>query len=268
MKINDILNQCTEIKREKKPVFTNYYNKYTGKDVDFDVIQEEGSIVFGIQEEFVYRIYFCSNNLTTLKSCLEKVPENSVTDWVCKGDIGEIGNIIEESNWKRYAEYVRNTVPVKKKMKKRKKTGLELLLEKRYDPDCAQPAEEDDIPALRKLMIETFDPINSEILTEEELRELIHQKSVWLYKVDGKICTLYIYRMEGKKRYGAMTYNCLSADYLYNVTRKANDISNKIHKPIAHYGWIDVNNRKIKRTLEKTDSLCWDGVKNYIFLKQ
>lgn len=268
MKIDDILRRCTEIKRERRPVYSNYYNKYTGRDVEFDVIEGEGTIVFGIQEEFIYRIYFCSNNLVALKDCLEKVPKNSVTDWVCKGEIGEIGDIIEESKWKRYAEYIRNTVPVKKKMKKtRKKTRLELLLEEKYDPECAEPAEESDIPAIRKLMIDTFDPVNSEILTEEELRKLIQQKTVWIYKVEGKICTLYIYRIEGKKRYGAMTYNCLSADYLYNVTRKANDISNKIHKPIAHYGWIDVNNKKIKRTLEKTDSLQWDGVKNHIFQK-
>lgn len=264
MKIDDILRRCTEIKRERKPVYSNYYNKYTGRDVDFDVIEGEGTIVFGIQEEFIYRIYFCSNNSEELKRCLEKVPENAVTDWVCKGEIGEIGEIIEESKWKRYAEYLRNTVPIKKKMKK---TRLELLLEERYNPECAEPAEESDIPAIRKLMFDTFDPVNSEILTEEELRELIRQKTVWVYKLEDKICTLYIYRIEGKRRYGAMTYNCLSADYLYNVTRKANDISNKIHKPIIHYGWIDVNNKKIRRTLEKQDSLQSDGVKNYIFQK-
>ena len=267
MKIDDILRRCTDIKKERKPVFYNYYNKYLGRDVEFDVIEGKGTIVFGIREEFIYRIYFCSNNLVTLKCCLEKVPANSVTDWVCKGEIGEIGGVLEESKWKRYAEYVRNTIPVQKKIRNKAKTRLELLLEKKYDPECAEPAEESDIPAIRKLMIETFDPVNSEVLTEDELRELIRKKTVWLYKVGEKICTLYIYRIEGKKRYGAMTYNCLSADYLYNVTRKANDISNKIHKPISHYGWIDVNNKKIKRTLEKTNSMQMDGVRNYIFQK-
>lgn len=265
MKIYDILNICTSIKKEKKITYCNYYNKYNNSNIEFDVIQDMGTIIWGLQEEFVYRIYFMSNNFYTLSNCLKRVPKGAVTDLICKGEIGQLGEIIKKSGWKNYAEYVRNTVPVKAK---KEKTKMELLLEKMYNPDCAQLANESDIPAIRKLMIDTFDPVNSEILTENELRELIRGESVWLYKINEKICTLYIYRIEGKKRYGAMTYNCLSADYLYSVTRKANDISNKKHNPISHYGWIDLKNKKIRRTLEKQGSISFDGIKNYIYQKQ
>ena len=64
-----------------------------------------------------------------------------------------------------------------------------------------------------------------------------------------------------------MTYNCLSADYLYSVTRKANGISNKKHDPKWHYCWINIDNKKIIHTMEQLDELKPDDVKNVIYKK-
>ena len=233
MKIFEILKCCSDIKKEGKTIFSNYYNKYNNSKNDFDVITGEGTIIFGIKEEFIYRIYFYSNNLPALKKCLEKVRKKAVTDWIFKDEIGEISRVIEKSGWKKYAEYARTMQPIPNK---RKKTKMELLLEKMYNPNLAQLAIENDIPAIRKLLFDTFDPINSEIMTEDELRKLIQEETVWLHKVNNEITTCYIYRIEGKKRYGALTYNCLSADYLYSVTKKANEISNIKYDLKWHYG--------------------------------
>lgn len=266
MKICDILKRCKEIKSERKFTYSNYYNKYNASDIDFDVIEGKGTIVWGLKEEFVYRIYFCTNSLCTLKECLKEVKKNAVIDWVFKEEAGEIGQVIEESGWEKYGEYVRTMLPIPNN--KKKKTKIEVLLEKMYNPELGQVAQEEDIPAIRKLMIDIFDPINSEIMEEEELRRLIKEETVWLHKIDDTITTCYIYRIEGKKRYGAMTYNCLGADYLYSITRRANEISNKIHKPKWHYGWINISNKKIIRSLKETNDLNPDGVRNIIYKKK
>lgn len=266
MKIDTILQRCREIKKERKTIYSNYYNKYNGSDIEFDVIEGRGTIVFGLPEEFIYRIYFFSNDLDALKECLAKVRKDAVADCVCKGDVGEIGEVIEQSGWEKYGEYARTMLSVADAAKK-KKTKMELLLEKMYNPDIARLAEEEDIPAIRKMMIDTFDPANSEILEEDELRRLIKEETVWLHKVGDEIATCYIFRIEGKKRYGALTYNRLSADYLYSVTRRAHEISNEKHKPEWHYGWINLENKKIIRTLKATDDLKLDGVKNFIYKK-
>lgn len=265
MNISAILNRCKEIRKEQKTIYSNYYNKYNGSDVEFDVIEGQGTIVFGVPEEFIYRIYFYSNDPDVLKECLAKVRKDAVTDCVCKGDIGEIGKVIEESGWRKYGEYARTMLPVPNI--KKKKTSMELLLEKMYNPDIATLADECDIPAIRKMMLDTFDPANSEIIGEEELKRLVGEETVWLHKVNGEIATCYIYRIEGKKRYGALTYNRLSADYLYSVTRRAHEISNEKHKPEWHYGWINIENTKIIRTLKATGDFKLDGVKNYIYKK-
>lgn len=266
MKIEDILKRCKEIKRERKFTYCNYYNKYNVSDIDFDIIEGKGTIVFGLKEEFIYRIYFCTNSLCVLKECLEKVRKDAVIDWVFKGEAGEIGQVIEESEWEKYGEYARTMLPIPNI--KKEKTKMEILLEKMYNPKLAQLACEEDIPSIRKLMIDTFDPINSEIMEEAELRRLIKEETVWLHKIDDIITTCYIYRIEGKKRYGAMTYNKLSADYLYSVTRKAHEISNEKHKPKWHYGWINISNKKIIRSLKETNDLNLDGVKNIIYKKK
>lgn len=265
MKIYDILERCKEIKKERKITYSNYYNKYNTCDFDFDIIEGNGTIVFGLKEEFIYRVYFCSNDLSALRECLSKVKKDSVIDWIFKNDVGEIGEILEGSGWEKYGEYARTMLPVPNI--KKEKTKMELLLEKMYDPEIAELAEEEDIPAIRKLMLDTFDPVNSEIMPEEELKRLVKEETVWLHKVDDKITTCYIFRIEGKKRYGAMTYNCLSADYLYSVTRKAHEISNAKHKPKWHYGWINMENKKIIRSLNSVDDLQLDGVRNIIYTK-
>lgn len=265
MKISLILKYCMEIKKEKKTIYSNYYNKYNDSNIEFDVIEGQGTIVFGLKEEFIYRVYFFSNNLKTLKELLTQVRSDAVTDYICKENIGEIGELIEQSGWKKYAEYARTMLSVSNIQKK--KTKMELMLEKMYNPNIAILANQHDIPAIRKMMFDTFDPVNSEIIGEQELQKLIEEETVWLCKVDDKITTCYIYRIEGKKRYGMLTYNCLSADYLYSVTRRAHEISNVKHKPEWHYGWINLENTKIIRTLKSTDDLKLDGVKNFIYKK-
>ncbi len=265
MKIENILQICAQIKAEGIKVTTNYYNKYNNKEVEFDIIQGEGTIVFGVQEEYVYRIFFVSNNMKMLLSCLKEVKKNAVIDYVCRGDMGEVAEIIENSGWRKCYEYERITTKAPEVIKD--KTRTRKLLERMYDPNCGELATEKDIPQIQELMWKVFDPIGSEIMTDAELREAINNETVWVYKSDEKICTLYIYRIEGRKRYGAITYNCLSANYLFNILQRANGISDKKDKPVIHYYWIRVDNQRIRHSMIEENSYCPDGMKNYIYVK-
>ncbi|MBQ8982351.1 MAG: hypothetical protein IJ079_02085 [Lachnospiraceae bacterium] len=266
MKIAEILELCNSIKREKKKYYTNYYMTYNSSDSDFIVIQNEGTIVFLVKEEFFYRCFFLSNNLETLIKCLSEVPQDSILDFIEKAENCSLLNTFQKSGFNSYATYLRVSSPIPPKPYKKDK--IELLCEKLYNDKLGQRATESDIPQLRQIFLDVFDVNCDGILTVEKLRRSIQNGTVWIYKADEKICTVYIYQVEGKKRYGNLTYNCLSADYLYSVCRKANELSAKEHDFILHYGWVNEKNKKIGRTLNTTSAQGYDGVRNYIFRKE
>lgn len=266
MKIGEILKCCADIKQRGKRYITNYYNKYNETDVDFDVKIGSNTIVFCLQEAFVYRCFFLTSDLYELSELLEQVPTDTVMDYIIKSEVldTELDASFLKAGFNLYSKYQRLTTPVPDN---RPKTKLIQLMEKMYNPEIGVKAVESDASDIYNLMLEQFDPRGSEILTMSELLDSIRQGRVWIYRVDNEICVLYIYQIEGKKRYGNMTINKLSADYLYNVTTNANNDS-LLHNDIRfHYGWIKDDNLKVKKSLQSQGILDFDGVCNFIYIK-
>ena len=268
IKIKDVLAIIKHIKQKNVMGvdYNNYYNKYNSSDNDVVSWKGDNSIVFIVSEEYVNRTFFYSSDIRELSELLKLVPKGCVLDYVSKELPKELDGALSVSGFVQHAIYARRTLPVPYETTKGDRKFKELM-KRLYKPDLGEPATNADIPEIKRIMFETFDPINSDIPTSDELLEDIKNKNVWIYKLNDEIVTMYIYRIYGNRRYGAMTYNRLSADYLSSLVTNANLESERTHSIKFHYGWIDISNKKIIRSLEKEGVLGLDGIRNYIFQK-
>ncbi len=268
IKINELLSIIKKIKLsvDKQESYGNYYNKYNHLEEELNAWVTEETVVFIVEEEYVNRLFFFTYSLEELTNILKEVPDKCVIDYVCNEMPDALESCFKESDFKQHAIYARRTLSVPFETKKGD-PKYKAVMAKLYKPEVGTPAEISDLPSIKKIMFEVFDPINSDIPTSEELLEDIKNQTVWIYKVNEEIVTMYIFRVYGRKRYGAMTYNRLSADYLSSLVTNAHKESEKHHPVKWHYGWIDITNKKIIRTLEKEGVLELDGIKNYIYQK-
>ena len=271
MNISDILQIRDELKHSNRVVYLNYYNKYNGSDKEFTVYDNEGAVVFIVPEQYVDRAFFFATDLESLAKLLMQSPKGTVLDYVCKGDMpAELKRTVSvDGGYICHSVYERCFYPIPyippQDIIDPKVFGI---LQEMYDPSIGRPATMAELPHIKRILLDNFDPVNSDILPDEELISAIENGWVWIYKPDDEIYTMYIYQVFGKKRYGALTYNRLSADYLYSIEETADRLSVKRYDLKQHYYWIDVSNRKIIRRMTKIGRYIPDGIKNHIFIKE
>ncbi len=267
--ISEILNviKAIKLKSALSENYCNYFGKYNSSDAKNAVWIGDNTIVFVVEEEYINRVFFFTRDVDELSDLFRYIPEGCVLDYIGKSMPEELYNTFSNAGLIKHAEYARITLSVPYETDKGDLAYKELL-KKLYKPDVGAPAALEDLTSIREIMFERFDPINSEIPTKEELMEDIKNQTVWIYKHNDRIVTMYIFRIYGKKRYGVMTYNLLSADYLDSLIENAHKEAEITHTIKWHYGWFDVENNKIIRTLKKKGIYEPDGTRNYVFVKK
>lgn len=270
MKMADILRLQVEMKHKGEYVYSNYYNKYNDLTEDLDAIICDDAVVFFVSEQYVKRTFFCASDLDSLCRLLEQAPANTVLDYINKGKMPEeVEKSIINGGYKLRDIYSRNSRPIPYTPPEESVDKKYVqMLNKLYNPTLGEHAKPEDFSMIKQVLLENFDPVNSDVFSDEDLKEAINNGWVWIYKVDGQICCMYIYQIIGKKRYGAITYNRLSADYLYSIVKNADDDSEEKYGVKQHYFWVNDSNKKIARTLIKEGKFMPDGIKNYIYYKE
>lgn len=260
MKIKEIMEFITYLRKSKKKVVTNYYLTLQKSQEDFMTWKADNSIVFCAQENKVLRCYFASTDWEELNALLADVPEGAVMDYVVKGEMDDFP--WEKVGFEHYKTLVRHTTP--DLLAVRPKTKREKFLEQFYQEDFGEFATAEDADELYDLLYEIFDYRVSRLPSKEELLEYIGKNWVLLYRENGEIISFIMYQMEGKKYYGYQIYNAGTADISYNLDCRAVQYAIKHYGAKSSYSWTEVDNPAANKIAG--DNM--DGTHDYIFVKK
>lgn len=259
MKIQEIIQEISSLRKVKSNVISNYYMNYHGKDIEFDVWKGLETIVFCVQEERLYRCFFATTNLEELNKLLSELPAETVIDYVTKEKSDTFP--WEKSGFKRYTTLIRCTKTDWNKEKP--KTKREKYLEQFYDENCGEFATLNDLEELYDLLYKVFDYRVSRLPGKDDLAEMIQKNWVLLYR-EKEIIAFLIYQIEGKKYYGYQIYNAGTADITYNLECKAIKYAKQKYEIKSSYAWVEVSNSAANQRV----GADFDGTYDYIFVKQ
>jgi hypothetical protein len=266
--IYNVKLKIAEIKKISidKKAFTNYYNYIDNKsfDIIMDVSYFNNTLVFGYQDNLVYRVYFYSTEKEQLVNTLSTFPKSGVIDVISK-DQNVYKEIIENSGYRKYAIFKRAINP--------RPNGLlvqnvsSYLMEK-YSDDYGRLAKIKDLDDVYKTICCIFDPYTNHIDKKEEIGKLILNEQVFLERNRNAITSLLVFKIEGQKFY---------INYVYNSPESKPEIIHSIlirtiKQAMVHgvnyiYCWIDESNERSIR-FHKRYGLEFDGLLDLIYVKK
>ncbi len=260
--INEILEVMNRIRKQKKKICTNYYYSYNASDVLFDVWEMDETVIFCIQELEIYRVFYYSCNIEELTDALSKMPEGAILDIIEKQDTS-FKEWIDLAGFQLYSVYGRFGIQLPD-FEEQKSILEKSRMNKFYNENYGQYANQEDLRQIQKLIAENFDVKTDHLFTDEQMRQLIHNNCVYIEKEEGDIICIVIYQIEGKKLYYNLTYNKGTADISYSIERKIQLQAIRNYGVNYIYSWIDMSNIKaLKRNSSPTPHLY-----NYIYQKR
>lgn len=260
--IKEIVRIMNEVRKKKKTVYSNYYYSYNASDVLFDVLKLKETIVFGIQELEIYRVFYYSCNVEELTEALSEMPKGAITDIIEKKEITDT-IWLDSSGFKQISVYGRFGGPCasyKEQKAKFQKSKIDIF----YDEAYGKCASEEDLGEIQKLIMNNFDFRTDHLFTDEQMLQLIRDNLVYVEKEEGNIICIVIYRIEGKKLYFNLTYNRGTADISYSIEKKILLQSIRDYGVNYTYGWIAMTNKKAL----KRSSFSYPHLFNYIYQKK
>lgn len=260
MKIREIMQFISALRKTRKKVITNYYLSLQKSKEDFESWIAENSIVFCAQENKVYRCYFATTDTEELNTLLKKVPTGVVMDFISKEKTEKFPWLA--SGFEHYKTLARYTIPDLNAPGP--KTKRDKFLEQFYQENFGEFATADDADELYELLYKIFDYRISRLPSKDELLDQINKNWVLLYRENKEIIAFVMYQMEGKKYYGYQVYNSGTADITYNLDRRAMQYAIEHYGAKSLYAWIEVDN--LAAVAKGNDKA--DGTYDYIFLKK
>lgn len=260
--IKEISLKMTEIRKTKRKVMTNYYLTYNGADVLFDTFVTEETIVFCIQENNIYRVFYYSVDEKDLIENLKKLPKNSILDIVAQEGSLDV-QWLEGAGFYLYSTYARFGQPLLD-YENQKELMSKNRIDAFYNEEYGECATVDDVQELQRLISKGFDEKTDHLFSDEELEDLINNKNILVQRESGEIFCIFIYKIEGKKFYYNLSYNEGTADVLYSIEKKSLLNAIKEYGVSYAYSWMALTNKKAL----KRSAVPADHMRNYIFEKK
>lgn len=261
--IQEILARMREIRSQKKNVLTNYYFTYNNKpEILFDVIDGIDTVIFGVQEMYVYRVFYYSNNKKELLKLLCDIPEGAVLDVVTKEENLDT-HWLEKADifwYNTYGRFGSLLLPYEEQKRAYESNKLDMF----YNEQYGEYAKETDVREIQKLLRKNFDTKTDYFFTDDELRKLIEEERVVVEREQGSIYFIFIFRIEGKKFYTNLLYNEGTADISYSVEKRLVLESLQRYGVKYIYFWAALDN---KAALKRNGNPVADSY-NYIFEKK
>lgn len=260
--IAKIKEKTQSIKREYRKATTNYYKPIEGSD--FDVCQTEKTIVFGVQDHLVYRVYFYTAAIDELAELLKKYPDEATIDILARGrdDLVSVFYQLEQAGYKCHAAFQRYHIPnLKKGIYSKIPEDLQGIDAKRYGRYAAETEAEE----ILRMLQDTFDPKESHLQDLEELKRMIRNKHVRVISENNKIVTLITFWQEGKKLYVEHAINTGRREYMHCLY--LGTLEDALSEGIRYvYTWVSSINERIRRFISRFGYEKEDVV-DYIYVK-
>lgn len=275
---HDMLNvkkKMTEIRRNRagRVIYQNYYGNCDQNEETF-VVYGTDSVVLWENDHDVIRGYFYSSDMEELAKLLQCLPKGCIVDYLTKIK-GEMQDFFEKNGFHLLSEMDRMSQKgLSEKEKKQIEENNKLFLETLYRPQNVRCAELDDLDSIYAKLYEIFDPRESHLPTKEELRQLIINRWVAIYIVNGNLLGLEIFTVKDGQKYGYQDWNGTGPEGYYSLIQmtaklyadylKKNNIVPAKTKP--GYCWVNAKNRKAKRLIEFWGSK-FDGLYDFVYEK-
>ncbi len=239
----EIRQKTQTIKREYKKTVTNYYKPIEG--AAFDVCQTEKSIVFGIQDHLVYRVYFYTAAIDELPELLKAYPDEATIDIIARrrDDLTSLLEQLVSAGYSRYALFERYHIL---NLKEGIYTKIPDFFQGQKAMQYGRYATEEDAEEILRLLENAFDHKESHLQDMKRLKHMINNKNVRVISEDSKIVTVVTFWYEGKKEYIEHVVNIGCREYAHALYLSAFEIavSNGINYA---YTWIKSTNRRMQR---------------------
>lgn len=260
MKFGQIMPIVDELNRKRiSETVSNYYRNIPKNTELACFFRDKNAVSFGIRESGFLRVYFMGVK-EAVSDLLCEFPKGSVMDCVSREHVDY--EWLRKSGFARKEELLRYTntdmtiVFMEEQMLRREVVSEELYY----------LASSEDLEKILKLIYRHFDVVSSHYPSSADVMRLIEQGLVWIVKEKGKITSLALCALEGKKFY---------LNYLLNLSEKvrgrnllARAMCEVIDRGCKYgYMWVSKDNT---RAIHVYESLLYnpDGVKNTIFVKK
>lgn len=260
--LTQIKKKMQSIKRQHKKAVSNYYA--LSETLLFDVCQTDRTIVFGRQDDLVYRVYFYSAAIDELVDLLKAYPNGATIDILARGrdDFTPVFDKVVLAGYGQHAIFQRYHIPnLKTGIYSRIPADLQGLDTAEY----GRYATEEDAEQILQMLQDTFDPKESHLQDLNELKRMIQNKNVRVISEQDKIVTLVTFWQEGKKLYVEHAINTGRREYMHCLYLGV--LENALSDGFNYvYTWISSVNERIRRFISRFGYEKED-VEDYIYVK-
>ena len=243
MRTEHLNETITGLKRQGR-VITNIFPGCVEDGAELTGVESDRSVVCWAAERFRMRAFYATIDVDDLIGLMGEIPKGVVTEQLYRKE-GENPqkDIAERAGFEKLATYIRISTTFKSNPYDIPEVGRRAILNEYYDPAFGEYAGPEDIEELFQLQKTIFDEKKEDVFTKEEWEDIIKNNNCMLYREDGEIVTYYVYRREGVKLYGNISYNRGPANYLYNIERR---VFTKMWEDGVResYAWYDMKNTK------------------------
>ncbi len=251
MKVKDIVEKIKKIDHTQIADFaTNFYGR---REENEDVVYFEHigkTYIFSVMNDDVEKVFFWGSRLI-ISEILNAYNSSHVVECIARD--------VNEFEWFSELHYLRFMTLQRCHVSK-----MDNCVERM---DCSiSNALQSEASVLMQLIYDHFDSVTSRYMMQNELEDLIKQRTVWKWEENKKIAAFLIAKTEGKK---------LCIEYLYNgsCNFKASYLIQKIknyareHQLICVYAWKDLNNI-ISRKMYNNNGFVEEKMYKVIYIKE
>lgn len=247
MYFEEINAKMKEIRSQNRAYISNMVYSKLEKEKDYSVVCHKSVMAVLNEEKYRTSALFIAADENALQKLLQELPEKTYIEDFHKEPVNEKESLFVENGFENYAKYNRVTTTFSENPYLSKEKGRRALLQEMYNPNRREYPVVQDAEEIFDLCMDVFDPTIDEIFSVEDWRRTIENKECVIVRENGKIVTLYKWRIEGKKLYGNISVNLGAANLLYDLERSVFD--EYWEKGIrTMYAWINCsNNKALKR---------------------
>ena len=258
--LRSLKESMAEIKKQNKPIFTNYYLN-TPDDIEYDAVYYPNVLAFSYLDNGINRVFIYGNDVNAFQEALSNFKTNSVMDCLSKNDV-PYECALSNSGYKRYALMQRM---VNADLRATFNKNLSQYIIEFLTDNSGVSATIEDADIILGLLNEHLDKYTGHFCSKDLLIDLICNGYVICCKKDGEITSFFIYKIEGQKLYGYQMYSKTPDESVHGIYYTA--INSQISKGINYaYNWVNVLNKRVIK-FHKWYGFDMSPLKDYIYLK-
>lgn len=165
----------------------NKHQQWIDEKTFFYSIKQE-SVLFVHHDCDFYQLFYVATSINNAAKHISELPttKDLVLEILAKNNASDISLSFKKVGFEDYAHLLRMS-----------HVGL-MEIDNWNDDRKIVGAREGDIPSIHELLCQSFDPLFEQIPTEKELRSLVYNQQILLYKDDSTICGFIIYEITGQ----------------------------------------------------------------------